>query len=81
MQTVVNNFYNIINGDVVSSAVLQGVNGSTVSVSNTIDLGEFERELLRMFRGLDVRQKIAALSYLYDLENGQALPVGMEASA
>ena len=80
MQTVINN-YNIINGDVIGSAVLQGSSGNNVAVTSVTGLGEFERELLRMFRDLDVKGKIAALSYLCALENRQALPAGMEASA
>lgn len=76
MQTVVN--YNIINGPVIGSAILQGSDNNNVTIANVTDLGEFEAELLRMFRGLDVRGRIAALSYLCALEKGTALPAGME---
>lgn len=73
MQTVINN-YNIINGNVIGSAILQGVSDSAVSMSNMIGLGEFECEILRIFLSLDIRRKAAALAYLYDLEDGKALP-------
>lgn len=76
MQTVIN--YNIINGDIIGSAVLQGSNGNNVAVASTPGLCEFECELLRMFRGLDVKRKIAALSYLCNLENMQAITAGCE---
>lgn len=63
--------YNQI-GDVSGSAIVQGVNGGSVSVSNGsghTELTAAEAELLRIFRGLDVRGQNAVMSCLYEQED------------
>lgn len=77
MQTVVNNY--IINGPVIGSTILQGSDNNNVTIENMAGLEGFEAELLRMYRTLDFRGKIAALSYLCSLEKGTALPAWIEA--
>ena len=59
-------------GNVTGSAVVQGVNGGSVSVSNgsgQTELTAAEAELLRIFRGLDVRGQNAVMSCLYEQED------------
>lgn len=59
-------------GNVTGSAVVQGVNGGSVSVSNgsgQTELTAAEEELLRIFRGLDVRGQNAVMSCLYEQED------------
>lgn len=65
-------------GDVLSSAVVQGNNGSHVSVSNSSGgdhtgdtLQGFEAELLRIFRGLDMKGKASMIQAAYTLEESQ----------
>lgn len=61
-------------GDVTSSAIAQGNNGSHVSISNgnqSSNLQEFEIELLRIFRGLDMRNRMKMIQAAYDLEESQ----------
>ena len=63
--------YNQI-GDVSGSAIVQGVNGGSVSVSNgsgQTELTAAEAELLRIFRSLDVRGQNAVMSCLYEQED------------
>lgn len=81
MQTVINNY--IVNSTIVGSTVLQGSNDNNVAMLNMTgnEIGGFAGEVLRIFMGLDLRSKSAVLAYLYDLEDGRALPMGMEASA
>ena len=59
-------------GNVTGSAVVQGVNGGSVSVSNgsgQTELTAAEAELLRIFRSLDVRGQNAVMSCLYEQED------------
>ena len=62
-------------GNVTGSAVVQGVNGGSVAVSNgsgqsePADLTATEAELLRIFRSLDVRGQNAVMSCLYEQED------------
>lgn len=59
-------------GNVTGSAVVQGVNGGSVSVSNgsgQTELAAAEAELLRIFRSLDVRGQNAVMSCLYEQED------------
>lgn len=59
-------------GDVSGSAIVQGVNGGSVSVSNgsgQTELTAAEAELLRIFRSLDVRGQNAVMSCLYEQED------------
>lgn len=67
------------------STVLQGSNGNNVnlSVQNIAgaDISGFVCEVLRIFLALDLKSKATALAYLYDLEDGKALPMGAEVSA
>lgn len=81
MQTVINNY--VVNSTIIGSTVLQGSNDNQVAMLNMTgnEIGGFAGEVLRIFMALDMRRKAAALAYLYDLEDGRALPVGMEASA
>lgn len=77
MQTVINNY--IVNSTIIGSTVLQGSNDNHVAMLTGNEIGGFAGEVLRIFMALDLRRKAAALAYLYDLEDGKALPVGMEA--
>lgn len=59
-------------GNVTGSAVVQGVNGGSMSVSNgsgQTELTAAEAELLRIFRSLDVRGQNAVMSCLYEQED------------
>ena len=59
-------------GNVTGSAVVQGVNGGSVSVSNgsgQTELTAAEAELLRIFCSLDVRGQNAVMSCLYEQED------------
>lgn len=59
-------------GNVTGSAVVQGVNGGSVSISNgsgQTELTAAEAELLRIFRSLDVRGQNAVMSCLYEQED------------
>lgn len=62
-------------GNVTGSAVVQGVAGGSVAVSNgsgqaePADLTATEAELLRIFRSLDVRGQNAVMSCLYEQED------------
>lgn len=59
-------------GDVSGSAIVQGVSGGSVSVSNgsgQTELTAAEAELLRIFRSLDVRGQNAVMSCLYEQED------------
>lgn len=60
-------------GDVTSSAIAQGNNGSHVSISNgqQNNLQEFEVELLRIFRGLDMKNRMKLIQSAYELEESQ----------
>jgi hypothetical protein len=51
--------------------ILQGNVGNNTVINGASDLTEQERELLRIFRSLDMRKKTAILSYGYDLEDGK----------
>ena len=44
-------------------------NGGTVSNAAAAELSDMEIELLRIFRSLNMRQKNAAMSYFYDMED------------
>lgn len=58
--------------NVSGSAVVQGVSGGSVSVSNgsgQTELTAAEAELLRIFRSLDVRGQNAVMSCLYEQED------------
>lgn len=62
-------------GDVTSSAVAQGNNNSHVTISNgasSNDLQEFDLELLRVVRSLDMRNKLKLMQSAYALEEAQA---------
>lgn len=57
------------------SVILQGNNGNNMVANGSAQIGGYqltdqEAEALRIFRSLDMRKKIAALSYLYELEDG-----------
>lgn len=61
-------------GDVTSSAIAQGNNNSNVSISNgaqSSSLQEFEIELLRIFRILDMKNRMKLIQSAYDLEESQ----------
>ena len=75
MQTVAYTI-NIINAQ--NSNVLIGNSGS-ICIGGSVD--EFTAEALRIMAALNVRGKVAALSYLYALEDGRKLPFYKEASA
>ena len=75
MQTVINNY--IVNSTIVGSAVVQGCSDSSVNILQAGEIGDLAKEVLRIFINLDMRRKAAALTYLYDLEDGKALPMGM----
>ena len=57
-----------------NSTILQGNIGHTISAGDVTQeaprLTEQEEEMLRLFRGFDMRKKTAVLSYLYELEDG-----------
>ena len=57
------------------AAVVQGSHGNTVSVSSQgndqSDLHGFEAELIRIYRGLGMREKMAMMQHAYDLEEGK----------
>lgn len=57
--------------NVTDSVILQGNVGNNTVTNGASDLTEQERELLRIFRSLDMRKKTAFLSYGYDLEDGK----------
>ena len=57
------------------SVILQGNQGNNAVANGSAQIGgnrltDQEEEMLRLFRGLDMRKKTAALSYLYELEDG-----------
>ena len=54
-------------GHVSNSAVVQGPSGD-VSISNIVGLQDNEAELLRVFRGLDIRGQTAVLMAAYEEE-------------
>ena len=54
-------------GNVSNSAVVQGPSGD-VSISNIVGLQDNEAELLRVFRGLDIRGQTAVLMAAYEEE-------------
>lgn len=56
-------------GNVSGSAVLQGNTGRNFNVENGSALTEDEREVLRLFRLLPMRQRIQWLQTGYDLES------------
>lgn len=45
------------------------MNGGTISQGTASELSDMERELLRVFRSLGMRQKNALLSSAYDMED------------
>lgn len=79
MQTVINNY--IVNSTIIGSTVLQGSNDNNIAILTGKEIGGIAGEVLRIFQALDLRRKAAALAFLYDLEDGKALPVGVEESA
>ncbi len=61
------------------SVVAQGIFGNenshnvvTINGTATLELSEFETELLQIFGELSTRQKNALLSYAYELKEGKA---------
>ena len=55
---------------VQNSVVLQGNRGNNQVNNGGTTLTDQEQEVLRIFRSLDMRKKTAAMSHLYDLEDG-----------
>ena len=51
-----------------NSAIVQGVSGGNVSVSNVPGLQDNEAELLRIFRSLDIKGQTALLMFAYEEE-------------
>ena len=51
-----------------NSAIVQGVSGGNVSVSNVPGLQDNEAELLRIFRILDIKGQTALLMFAYEEE-------------
>lgn len=61
--------------DANNSTVIQGSNGVTVNKGQDPvpdELSDQEKEVLRIFRSLDMRAKNKAMSYLFELEDGMA---------
>lgn len=70
---------NVIGGEIIGSAIVQGSSGSTIKYNSPgrgedqpeSQLTEQEIELLRIFRGMDMKGKIAVLSFAYAEEERQ----------
>lgn len=58
-------------GNVSGSAVLQGNISDKITVNNGGDLSEEESELLRIYRGLEMRRRIALMKSAFDLDDEQ----------
>ena len=64
-------------GNIIGSAVIQGSLGSSIKYNSADpdeerpEVNEQEAELLRIFRGLDMKGKIAVLSFAYAEEERQ----------
>ena len=62
-------------GNIIGSAVIQGSLGSSIKYNTNgeerSEASEQETELLRIFRGLDMKGKIAVLSFAYAEEERQ----------
>ncbi len=52
-------------GNVTGQNVIAGVSGGNAIMQSGNGMNEQEQELLRLFRSMDMRQKVAALMYLY----------------
>lgn len=73
---------NIMNGQVIGSAIMQGNSGSNIRFNanahvnsdneNADQLTEQEAELLRIFRSLNVKGKTAMMTYAFAEEERQA---------
>lgn len=71
--------YLVTGRELQHSVVAQGIFGNenshnvvTINGTATLELSEFETELLQIFGELSTRQKNALLSYAYELKEGKA---------
>ena len=69
----------LVTGREPQHSVVQGIYGNenshnvvTIGGTATLELSEFETELLQIFGELSTRQKNALLSYAYELKEGKA---------
>lgn len=69
----------LVTGREQQHSVVQGIYGNenshnvvTIGGTATLELSEFETELLQIFGELSTRQKNALLSYAYELKEGKA---------
>ena len=61
---------NVIGGNVTGSTVMQESHNSNVTVnSGESNLTDEEKELLRLFKSFDVKQRIKVLNLAFSLEN------------
>lgn len=60
-----------VGGSINGHNVVAGTTGGQISINSSSDLNASELELLRIFRGLDMRGQTAVLSAAYDHEELQ----------
>lgn len=60
-----------VGGNINGHNVVAGTTGGQISINSSTDLSEPELELLRIFRGLDMRGRTAVLSCAYQQEELQ----------
>ncbi len=61
---------NVIDGSLAGSTDIQGSHNSNITVnSSELSLSDEEKELLRLFRSFDVRQRIKILNLAFSIES------------